>query len=73
MKSPSFLLRVENQVADTRCLEAPSWHLTIVENRIEREKRTKLSAFRGLLSPLSALLPRKPRPKRLVFPLELAN
>ncbi len=73
MKSPTFLLRVENQTAETRCLEAPSWHLTIVENRIEREKRSTLSAFRGLLSPLSSLLPRKPRPKRLVFPWEVLN
>jgi hypothetical protein len=73
MKSPSFLLRVENQTAEARCLEAPSWHLTIVENRIEREKRSKMSAFRGLLSPLSSLLPKKPGPKRLVFPWELAN
>jgi len=69
MKSPTFLLKVENHAAETRCLEAPSWHLAIVESGIEREKRSMLSAFRGLLSPLSALLPRKP-PERLVFPWE---
>lgn len=73
MKPPTFLLKVENHAAETRCLEAPSWHLAIVENRIEREKRTKMSAFRGLVSPLSTVLIKKPKPNRLVFPWEITN
>lgn len=73
MKPPTFLLKVENHAAETRCLEAPSWHLAIVENNVGSAKRNKLSAFRRLISPLSTVLIKKPKPNRLVFPWEITN
>jgi len=74
MKSHNFLLQVENQAAESRYLETPSRYLeTIIENKVERAKRNRMSAFRGLISPLSAVLVKKPRSNRLVFPWEIGN
>jgi len=74
MKSHNFLLQVENQAAESRYIGTPSGYLeTIIENKVERVKRNKLSAFRGLISPLSTVLIKKPKQNRLVFPWEIGN